>query len=543
MKKIIVSVLLSISLLICLGSIGVSAADYLKAPGGSVTSAEEFIKALGGDDAAVSKDNTVTLLSDITLTSPIEIKSGKFTLNGAGCHIDRGFDGRAMFIINEKAALTIGNDRGSDDHPSQTFNGNGKNGSFAFISGGELNINVGTLISCFKSDSGAIFLDGGTLNTEGGIIKECVSTVNGAAICVASGTAELYNTTMTYNTAEALGGAIYNSDGNVTIAGCPMSYNKAANGGAVASESGEFTIGSVTFEYNIATQNGGTIYNAGDSQMYIVESFVVYSEADKGGAAYNSGTMVLGSGQFTMNKSKTAGGIYNEGDLQMLELTVTDNEASAMCGGVYNSGTFVMNGGSVSSNKTFGRCGGLLNLGTFYMNEGGISSNKFKDETHKYGQGIENWGKMTLAEHAFISFNNDVLVGAYPNADGTVYRAEVIIESILTANTPIATFTPVYSETGWESGIFTTDFEEGRTILTGEADILTAAAEKLAMSNDGKRTWKLGLSGEMLKDGYVNGNPYIVAAILIAAAAVCGAVTAVIIVVRKKKKSPQNAET
>ena len=101
----------------------------------------------------------------------------------------------------------------------------------------------------------------------------------------------------------------------------------------------------------------------------------------------------------------------------------------------------------------------------------------------------------------------------------------------------------MYSETGWESGIFKTDFEEGRTILTGEADILTAAAEKLAMANDGKRTWKLGLAGEMLKDGYVNGNPYIVAAILIAAAAVCGAVTAVIIVVRKKKKSPQNAET
>jgi len=540
-KKLSLSIIITLFLLsvICCASI-FAADDYLKAPGGTVASPEELVAALGGDNAAVSKGNTITMLSDISLMAPITITKGEYILNGAGCHIDRGFDGRAMFIINDDTSLTLGNERGSDDHPSQTFNGGGHNGSFVFITGGELTVHVGTLINGFESDSGAIFIDGGKLSTLGGAVTECISTVNGGAVCMASGTAELNGTTLTNNKASGMGGVIYCADGTLTVNSCPMSYNSAATGGAIALEGGEAAATNFAFEYNTSTEKGGTLYIGENAQMYLVEIYIVYSESKIGGGAYNSGTLVLGSGQITMNKADIAGGVYNTGELQMMEMTITDNEASTMCGGVYNSGNFIMNGGGVSSNKTYGRCGGLFNIGTFYMNEGGISSNKFKDETHKYGLAIENWGSMTLSEHAFISFNNDVLVGAYPNPDGSVYRAEVIIESILTANTPIATFTPVYSETGYEAGDFVLDFEEGRTILTGEADILAAAKEKLAMSNDTKRTWTLNESGQMIKDGYVNGNPYIVAVILIAAAAVCGITAIVAVTVMKKKKSLNN---
>lgn len=541
MKKLSVFIIITLFLLSGICAVNVFATDdYLKAPGGTVASPEEFAAALGGDDAAVSKGSTITMLSDVSLTAPIYISEGEYILNGAGCHIDRGFDGRAMFIIEEGASLTLGNERGSDEHPSQTFNGGGHNGSFVFISGGELTIHVGTLISGFESDSGAIFVDGGKLTASGGAVTECTSTADGGAVCMASGTTELKGTSLTNNKASGMGGVIYCADGTLSIDSCTVAYNSASSGGAIALEGGEAAVTGLAFEYNTSTEKGGTLYIGENAAMYLVDIYAVYSEAKIGGAAYNMGTLVLGSGQITMNKADIAGGVYNTGELQMLEMTVNDNEAAVMCGGVYNSGNFIMNGGGVSSNKTYGRCGGLFNTGTFYMNEGGISSNKFKDESHKYGLAIENWGTMTLSEHAFISFNNDVLVGAYPNPDGSVYRAEVIIESILTANTPIATFTPVYSETGYEAGDFVLDFEEGRAILTGEADILAAAKEKLAMSNDTKRTWTLNESGQMLKDGYVNGNPYIVAVILIAAAAVCGIAAAVAVNIMKKKKSLNN---
>ncbi len=545
-KKIILLITLILTLS-CLSLAGASfAADYLEAPGGAVTTAEEFVAALGGEDAALSKDNRITLISDISLTAPIYLKSGDYTLNGAGCHIDLANDMTAMFEIASGASLTIGNEKGSDDHPSQTFNGAGHTGLFADIKGGELVVEVGTLVDGFDSTHGAFRVDGGSLTMNAGIVSNCKSSENGGAVNLLSGKASLTGATFKNNTALADGGAIFCGGGELTFVSCPTAENTAMNGGAIAIHGGSATVGGITFDKNTASDKGGAFYCGVDGELSLVEVYAGYSTAKFGGAIYNEGVLVLGSGQISYNNAEIAAGVYNTGDMTLIDMTISDNEASVMVGGVYNAGNFVMNGGDVSSNKTYGRCGGLFNLGTFYMNEGGISSNKFKTESkdiepdYKYGQGIENWGKMTLAEHAFISFNNDVLVGSYKNADGSIYRAEVIIESVLTANTPIATFTPIYCENGYESDDFVLDFEEGRKILTGEADILVAAAEKLAMSNDTKRTWKLDEFGAMLKDGYVNGNPLILAVILISAAVVLiGVGTGIIIYRKKKNKSPQ----
>ncbi len=529
-----------ILLLIAALSVAVNGSSYLAANGGNVSSVDEFIAALGGEEAAMAKGNAVTLLSDIELKAPIVLLKGEYELYGSGCHVIRGFDGDAMLILKGSAALTCGNTRGSDDHPSQTFQGNGRSGSFAEVQkGGSLIICVGTLMEQFSSENGAIHITGGSVTMNAGVITDCRSTGNGGAVSMDNGEFTATSATISNNTAALYGGAVWcEGNGKATIVSSSLTGNTAQSGGAVGcGGAGQVVLGDTGFESNTASDRGGTLMFLGQSELYFAGGYVAQSDAEYGGALYNEGTAVLGSGQFTVNKARYAGGVYNTGSLQLTGLSITDNEASVMCGGVYNTGSFILNDGSVSSNKSYGRCGGIFNTGTFYMNEGSVSSNKLKNESYIYGIGIENWGSMTLAEHAFISFNNDVVVGAWPTSDGNITRAQVTIESILTANTPIATFTPVYSEGGYESDSWKLDYEDGRAILTGEAGILTAAAEKLAMTSDPKFAWKLDEAGCMVKNGYSNGNPYLVPILAGSISAVLiAALAAVLILIRRKKK-------
>jgi len=466
----------------------------IESNGGTVTTAEEFVTALGGDDAAYFNGNNIILKSDITLTAPIVITEGEYIINGTGCYIYLGKDIEAMFIVEgEDTKLILGNDKGSDDHPSLSLFGNGKKGGAVILRNSNLDIYSGTLISGFKADNGAgLNIDDSIVNIYGGVFEYC-EAINGGAMCLESGEITIYRGLINYCKADN-GGAIAIHGGTLYSGLCTFGYNEAMNGGAVfVGGGGEFYMTNGSLEYNKAS-DGGAVYIM-DGSFYFLGGYIVYNDAlENGGAIYNNG--IYSSGKLNINNqfatpliyntAANGAAVYNSGEFEYENGDMTYNTASECAGGIYNTGTVKMTGGSISMNESEGRCGGVMNLGKFIMSDGSISSNK----SASTAKGMENWGELYLAGYCFISFNNDVIIGNRA-------KVEIVTPLIhLTATTPVATFTPV---SGYFNGDQFPDYEIGRVIVTGDAEVLQAAFDndRLAVTSGKDGTWFIDAEGTL----------------------------------------------
>lgn len=510
MRKFKLKFILAVTCITLLTLLHVNAIDPIEAPGGLVTAPDEFVTALGGDAAAYHDENIIILKSDILLKSPITITAGTYIIQGSGCYIYCGENLTAIFHLNgEDVNLVLGNNRGSDDHPSLTLTGNGYTGSGLYVENGNAEIYKGTLLTGLSAPKGGgINIGNGDLTIYGGVISDCQASESGGAVHLDSGNILVYQASFINCVSENNGGAVAVCGGNMETALLTYTDNSAVNGGAVYLANGEYYMNSSSIDTNYAV-NGGGVYVADGGKFHMTGGYFARNEADFGGAVFVD---VNGEAYFnnadssvTLNKAESGGAVYNAGTVTVDNISINYNTSSKSGGGIYNKNLLIMNGGTISTNDSGGNAGGIYNEGRMEISNGSISSNK----AERSAQGIENNGELIISDNCFISFNNDVLLGGTENV-----KVEILSE--LTANSPVATFTPP-------------QYKKGLQIVTG------VTFEKLAVSDNGDNgTWYIDENGALQFKKDPLDTKYII--IIAVASVVIITVTVILILNIKNKK-------
>ena len=138
------------------------------------------------------------------------------------------------------------------------------------------------------------------------------------------------------------GGGIFSALGHLILTESTVSDNTAAVGGGIYLDLGSADMADSTINGNSAPAAGG-IYNS--ATTVVVRSTVSDNGGDgplaNGGGFINREGAVLTIIASTVsgNASRTAGGIYNAGDLFIVNSTISLNDAYDIGGGIYNDGT------------------------------------------------------------------------------------------------------------------------------------------------------------------------------------------------------------
>ncbi|MBE5902352.1 MAG: hypothetical protein E7280_10675 [Lachnospiraceae bacterium] len=219
----------------------------------------------GAIDAAPA-NGTVTLLSDVTISSPLNIESGKtVTIDLNGHTIDRGL-------------------------------GNGNEGA---ANGNVITVN-GNLTLKDSGTDGTI-TGGHNFNNGGGVYNNGTFTMTGGSI--------------TGNTSNDEGGGVCNNnDSTFIMTGGNINGNAAKAGGGVYNN-GTFTMTGGSITGNTANQEGGGVYNANGSTFTMTGGNINGNAANAGGGVYNYSTFTMTGGSITENTATGedcyGGGVVN----------------------------------------------------------------------------------------------------------------------------------------------------------------------------------------------------------------------------------------
>ncbi len=228
--------------------------------------------------------------------------------------------------------------------------------------------------------------------------------------------ASIENTSFVNNTATKYGGAIYNYDDGAiyNIEDCYFEGNVAedGNGGAIENAEANSYIGTITGNYfykNDVSQSehgGGAIYSEGIIDSITKNDFVENTSGNFGGAIYNNGGSIAGSGgaieenYFYKNGSNRGGAIYNTVTRSVLSesdanysYTGTNHETFdlALITSAEGSGTiFSITGNTFMNNKANNFGGAIYNYHGGDI--GAISDNLFYGNEANGGNGgaVEN---------------------------------------------------------------------------------------------------------------------------------------------------------
>jgi hypothetical protein len=245
----------------------------------------------------------------------------------------------------------------------------------------------------------------------------------GGAVYVSDGQLTLDDCTITGNEGSA-GGAIYAAAANVTILDSTISGNEAVNGngGGVYILGGNVTISYLTATDNIASSGGG--FGGGlslvEAEATITAVAVTGNTASFGGGVAVSGVdgeVTIDGGAIAANEaSESGGGIYvMDATLRLGQLTISDNSAATLGGGVYGvNSALTLTGVTVSGNSA-GSNGGGLALVPLQGKAGEVravavaaatiaNSTISGNAAETAGGGIHNEGNMTLI-NATVSGN------------------------------------------------------------------------------------------------------------------------------------------
>ncbi len=211
--------------------------------------------------------------------------------------------------------------------------------------GGAIN-NQGTLTvndSIFNNNSarvgGAIYNSpDSTLNVNNSIFNSNAGKLGGAIYN--HGSSIVKGSTFTGNTAQR-GGAIFNLNYNLllNVDNCIFTDNNATYnfGGAIYNNDGNVTVAGSIFTNNSAPNRGGAVYNEG--LLNVIGCTFTGNNVIFGGAIYNWGTLIVDNCNFTDNSATNGGAIYNQGSLTINNCTFTNNKATDSGGVIYNYGS------------------------------------------------------------------------------------------------------------------------------------------------------------------------------------------------------------
>ena len=305
-----------------------------------------------------------------------------------------------------------------------TLNGSTVGGSSADFGGGIYNYGALTLTHSAVISNSANAWGGGiyslrplTLNDSivssntadegGGIYTMHTLTLNSSAVISNQATSrgggifnywsyavELNNSTISDNNADGEGGGIYNA-GILTLNGSVVDGNSAEQGGGIDNEFGTVELTDSTVSGNQAASGGGGLFNDPNSQAALTDSTINDNQA-------------IGGGSFAAE----GGGLYNQGALELSNVTVSNNEARDSGGGIYNGGggniAALTNSSVISNSATHG--GGIVNDGgAMELTHSTISGN---EAVGGAGGGIRNFD-------GAVSFKNSLIAGNIAVTTGT----------------------------------------------------------------------------------------------------------------------------
>ncbi len=190
-------------------------------------------------------------------------------------------------------------------------------------------------------------------------------------------------------------------DAVVALAGLTMTGGKADYGGGIHS-SGVVTVTNCAISGNSANYIGGGIYNLGGAKLTVTNSQISENSARITGGGINNGSygiVTITDSTISKNSAHSGGGIYNDanGILKIIDSTFSGNSAN-YGGGIYNrdagdsSGVMTITNSTISGNTAEVNAGGVLNLGGWRVTGSTISGNtalEFPEYSNIYDGGYE----------------------------------------------------------------------------------------------------------------------------------------------------------
>jgi hypothetical protein len=185
-----------------------------------------------------------------------------------------------------------------------------------------------------------------------------------------------------------LGGAIFNS-GTLHVIRCSIVRNSAFKGGGIYNFSGDVTIDHSDLAFNTAPidgrfSEGGGIFNR-DGTVLVRHSTVRDTGAVGGGGIANYGKLTVTQSSIVRNLAVIGGGMTNSnffgGPTLVTHSTIAGNVTADTerggGGGIFNGGDIVMINSTVWDNFTIGLLGGggILNHGTLAVSNSTIAGN------------------------------------------------------------------------------------------------------------------------------------------------------------------------
>lgn len=214
--------------------------------------------------AEVRNGETITVLSDVNLTSGIDLTDKNITIKSdenQNYIIKRSirFD-TFLFKINGNANVTFENitiDGGKNDNVRTT-------GTLINVSGGTVTLGTGTILQNNNNEStggggAAMYIIGGETNINGATIKENTAT-NGGAVYVNGGTVNLKSGSFTNNKATSNGGAVYVNNGTLNLGEANNDYALTISGNTATNGDSIYYGGTGTININAKLKLDGEIY-------------------------------------------------------------------------------------------------------------------------------------------------------------------------------------------------------------------------------------------------------------------------------------------
>jgi hypothetical protein len=185
------------------------------------------------------------------------------------------------------------------------------------------------------------------------------------------------------------GGAVYASDGKLTISNCTITGNEGSAGAGVFAIKSELMVSNSTISENVAYSgfsSGGAIY-ASDSHTTILNTTVSGNRVTNGNGG---GVYVLG------------------GDVAINNLTATDNIASSGGGAMVYLTEATISNSTLSGNKAIGDSAGLGGYGgglNIVATTATITATEANDNTAYFGGGVAALGGTTTIDGMVITAN------------------------------------------------------------------------------------------------------------------------------------------
>ena len=232
-------------------------------------------------------------------------------------------------------------------------------------------------------------------------------------------------------TAQPLGGAIVNWDGELSIINSNFSGNSAEYYGGAIYNQGELSISGSTFSGSTFSGNsyeldGGAIYNTGE--LSISDSSFNNNSAGRGGAIYNQGELSISDSAFSENSAEIVGGAIcnnSDGELSISDSAFSGNSAFLGGGAIDNWGELSISDSAFSENSA-GIVGGgaIRNERRLSIVDGGVIFNRgelsmvnsaFSGNSAESGGAIYNGGELSMVNSSFSGNSADLDGGAIDN--------------------------------------------------------------------------------------------------------------------------------